>query len=63
MEPETFGQDFALLISFWLLLVVGGFSLFCFFSIRNSVLVSPAFSWKILWMNGELIGLGYQRSQ
>lgn len=38
MEPETFGQDFALLISFWLLLVGvvlllvgGGFSLFCFF--------------------------------
>lgn len=30
MEPETFGQDFPLLISFWLLFVGGGFCLFCF---------------------------------
>lgn len=67
-EPRTFGLGFVLVfflfiyLFFYLIILVPA----CWFLLSLLLeiqFLSPVFSWKILWMGGELIGLGYQRSQ
>lgn len=62
IEPGTFGLGFVLVIFFYLIIFVPA----CWFVLSLLLeiqFLSPVFSWKILWMGGKLIGLGYQRSQ